>query len=229
MNVKNTTEFTAKQWGLITGFPNWSASQALLFSYPLIPFFIMPSAGILHLTFSNWTCDFRLNSCQVFRYHLVLILILNKIFGNGKHDPMLVRAWILSFSVVSVRAVFISSKMPRICSVYIHLLLSFWESFSWSSSFWILSLSLKMYSPALLLVLAPLAALAQQAEWGQCTWYLDPLTAVANRNLGGGIGWTGATTCVSGTTCNVLKYVSLTISWTTESCWPNNSSCELRW
>ncbi|KAH9847488.1 endo-1,4-beta-xylanase C precursor [Lenzites betulinus] len=32
-------------------------------------------------------------------------------------------------------------------------------------------------------------ALAQQAEWGQC----------------GGIGWTGATTCVAGTTCTVMN------------------------
>lgn len=32
-------------------------------------------------------------------------------------------------------------------------------------------------------------ALGQAAEWGQC----------------GGIGWTGATTCVAGTTCTVMN------------------------
>ncbi|KAJ3541305.1 hypothetical protein NM688_g6105 [Phlebia brevispora] len=41
---------------------------------------------------------------------------------------------------------------------------------------------------ALVATLLPFAA-AQQAEWGQC----------------GGIGWTGATTCVSGTVCTVLN------------------------
>ncbi|KAI5120198.1 hypothetical protein M0805_006304 [Coniferiporia weirii] len=41
---------------------------------------------------------------------------------------------------------------------------------------------------ASLLALIPLAV-AQQAEWGQC----------------GGIGWTGATTCVSGTVCTALN------------------------
>ncbi|KAL9115760.1 MAG: hypothetical protein Q9227_000128 [Pyrenula ochraceoflavens] len=44
-----------------------------------------------------------------------------------------------------------------------------------------------MHSSTAALLLAPLAAYAQQAAWGQC----------------GGIGWTGATTCVSGYTCQV--------------------------
>ncbi|OCB88152.1 hypothetical protein A7U60_g4781 [Sanghuangporus baumii] len=52
-----------------------------------------------------------------------------------------------------------------------------------------------------------LTATAQQSVWGQCTFfnlYLTTsklLTVLSVQHQGGGIGWTGPTTCVSGSTC----------------------------
>jgi hypothetical protein len=49
--------------------------------------------------------------------------------------------------------------------------------------------------------LAP-AVLAQSGAWGQCEYLVFAYKViVTNTALGGGIGWTGATTCISGYTC----------------------------
>ncbi|PAV16689.1 glycoside hydrolase family 10 [Pyrrhoderma noxium] len=61
---------------------------------------------------------------------------------------------------------------------------------------------------ATLLALIPLA-LAQQSEWGQC----------------GGIGWTGATTCVSGTVCTVINsYYSQCLPGTASTVAPSSTT-----
>jgi cellulose 1,4-beta-cellobiosidase len=52
-----------------------------------------------------------------------------------------------------------------------------------------------------LAALAP-AVLAQSGAWGQCEYLVFAYKViVTNTALGGGIGWTGATTCISGYTC----------------------------
>jgi cellulose 1,4-beta-cellobiosidase len=52
-----------------------------------------------------------------------------------------------------------------------------------------------------LAAMAP-AVLAQSGAWGQCEYLVfASKVIVTNTALGGGIGWTGPTTCISGYTC----------------------------
>lgn len=68
-----------------------------------------------------------------------------------------------------------------------------------------------MVSAAYLLALAPVAVLAQSPVWGQCKWNVDLSRPSANTNercsllVGGGIGYSGPTTCASGSTCQYSK------------------------
>jgi hypothetical protein len=52
---------------------------------------------------------------------------------------------------------------------------------------------------------AALSVSAQQSAYGQCKWtcsqLLQTLILHVKISLGGGTGWTGATTCASGYTC----------------------------
>lgn len=62
---------------------------------------------------------------------------------------------------------------------------------------------MKSITFASLLALLPLA-IAQSQEWGQCIYsiilFYGQVKALTSW-LGGGIGWAGPTTCVSGTAC----------------------------
>ena len=50
------------------------------------------------------------------------------------------------------------------------------------------------------------AAFAQQTAWGQCMGlYLDLSRQETDEYVGGGTGWSGATTCVSGYVCMYSK------------------------
>jgi cellulose 1,4-beta-cellobiosidase len=65
-------------------------------------------------------------------------------------------------------------------------------------------LSHKMTVKNILLAVAAVApaVLAQSGAWGQCEFLLFACEVIeANSVSGGGIGWTGATTCISGYTC----------------------------
>jgi len=59
-----------------------------------------------------------------------------------------------------------------------------------------------IYSAAFFLAVLPVVS-GQAALWGQCKWNTSlSFNNVANlMGLGGGIGWSGATTCVSGSCC----------------------------
>jgi endo-1,4-beta-xylanase len=58
-----------------------------------------------------------------------------------------------------------------------------------------------------LLSIAPAAVFAQAPLWGQCKSHSESaIGTVADKvTIGGGQGWTGATTCVSGAVCKVNK------------------------
>lgn len=68
-----------------------------------------------------------------------------------------------------------------------------------------------MHTSSLVLALAPAAALAQAPMYAQCKlaspYYQLIKTKIADTPIrtGGGQGWTGATTCVSGAVCQKSK------------------------